>query len=96
MFEKVIIQRSNEQNGEDAGVYNFTLELSSKVFKNEYIKITPPESIIINPGGDQCKGIRLLQDQLSCTLQDQSLYIRITPQDVEGVDFFAAGQLLAF
>ena len=68
MFEKVIIQRSNEENGADSGVYNFTMQVSSKVKKNEYIKITPPDSIIINPGGDQCKGTRLLSESLSCTL----------------------------
>ena len=68
MFEIVIIQRSNEENGADTGVYNFTVGLSSKVMKNEYIKITPPESVVINPGGDQCKGTRLLSETLSCTL----------------------------
>ena len=53
MFKKAIIKRSNEVNGEDTGVYNFTLQFSSIVYKNEYIKITPPPSVIINPGGGE-------------------------------------------
>ena len=79
MFSKVIIQRTNVENGADGGVYTFTIQLSSKVSKNEYIKITPPDSITINPGGDQCKGTRNLQESLSCTLQDSSLYLLIIP-----------------
>ena len=56
-FNKAIIMRTNEQNGVGDGYYNFTLQFSTEVKKNEYIKITPPEDIIINPSGDQCKGI---------------------------------------
>lgn len=50
-FNKVVVQRTNETNGDDTGRYNFTLEFSSTVFKNEYIKITPPQDVIISPGG---------------------------------------------
>ena len=51
-FSKVVIMRTNEQNGVGQGHYNFTMQLSSEVLKNEYIKITPPKAIEISPSGD--------------------------------------------
>lgn len=46
------IKRSNETNGDNTGYFNFTVQLSSRVYKNEYFKITPPTGINILPGGD--------------------------------------------
>ena len=46
------IKRSNETNGDNTGYFNFTVQLSSRVYKNEYFKITPPAGINILPGGD--------------------------------------------
>ena len=50
-FSKVVIQRTNQTNGDDSGRYNFTLQFSSVVNRNEYVKIVPPKDVIINPGG---------------------------------------------
>jgi len=60
MFRKAVIKRNNEVNGE-TGTYNFTLQLSSRVFKKEYIKLTPPDNLKITVAMDnQCVGLRLL------------------------------------
>jgi hypothetical protein len=59
-FTKTIISRTNEVNGDNMGAYNFTLQLSSEVFKNEYAKITPPRGITIKSGKDQCEGFEPL------------------------------------
>jgi hypothetical protein len=48
-FNRAIIRRSNEVNGINSGHYNFTVSLSSRVYKDEYIKITPPEGIELIP-----------------------------------------------
>jgi hypothetical protein len=51
-FKIATIKRSNETNGDMTGYFNFTVQLSSEVRKNEYFKITPPTGIEIQPGGD--------------------------------------------
>jgi hypothetical protein len=50
-FQNAVLKRSNETNGDSSGLYNFTLQLSSAVNANEYIKIRPPVGVVINPGG---------------------------------------------
>jgi hypothetical protein len=67
-------------NGNDSGVYNFTLQFSSTIYKNEYVQISPPSQITILPGGaNQCTGIRLLQQMLACTIIQGSLFVLIVP-----------------
>jgi hypothetical protein len=68
-FQLSVVKRTNETNGADTGVYNFTLQFSSIVYRYEYIKITPPEDILINPGGvGQCVGTRKLASTLACSI----------------------------
>lgn len=63
--------------------------------KNEYFKITPPDGIEIQPGGDQCSSFAPLQSSLSCTLSKGSLYILILFNDLT-VDSLEAGTFLTF
>lgn len=63
--------------------------------KNEYVKITPPESVTITPGGDQCSGLKLLSDNLGCTMKDRSLYVLLIPSDVDQ-KYFEPGQIIQF
>lgn len=64
------------------------MQFSSVVNQNEYIKITPPENVIINPGGaGQCTGTRLLAKSLACSILDGSLYVLIDPLDEDSTSF---------
>jgi hypothetical protein len=93
MFTKAVIKRDNEVNGE-FGTYNFTLQFSSRVFKKEYIKLTPPDTISITIGMDnQCVGLRLLSPSLTCTIIDGSLYVLIMPANAT-VNYFEPGAIV--
>ena len=94
-FSIANIKRSNETNGDMTGYYNFTVQLSTKVYKNEYFKIMPPTGVEILPGGDQCSSFAPLQQSLSCTLSNKSLYIMILPDDLS-IDYFEAETFLTF
>lgn len=51
-FERVLVKRSSEVNGATNVTYEFTLVLSLPVYKNEFIKISPPSSIVIQSTRD--------------------------------------------
>lgn len=46
--------RSSQTNGVGNVTYDFTLNTTLPVYKGEYIKITPPSSIQIQSGKNQC------------------------------------------
>lgn len=94
-FSIVNIKRSSETNGDNSGYFNFTVQLSSRVFKNEYFKITPPTGVEILPVGEQCTSYKPLQQMLSCTLSNESLYILILPSDLSK-DYIDSGEFLTF
>ena len=82
-FEKIGIAKTSYANGDSSGNYIFTVMFSSIVRKDEYLMITPPPSVTILPGQeDQCWGLRNLAKQLSCTISDSSIYVRLIPKDV--------------
>ena len=81
-FEKVGIAKTNYQNGDSTGDYIFTVMFSSIVNQDEYLMITPPPSVTILPAPDQCMGLRNLSKQLSCTISESSIYVRLIPKDV--------------
>ena len=92
----MVIKRTNETNGADTGLYNFTLQFSSVVNKNEYIKITPPGNVVIYPGGSgQCSGTRGLTSLLACSIIDGSLYVLIDPE-ATGQTQFNPGDIVQF
>ena len=67
-------------NGDDSGFYIFTIEFSTTVNVNEYIKITPPSVITISPTSEQCQGLTSnLAPILSCTISETSIYLRLFP-----------------
>ena len=73
-------------NGDDSGVYVFNVQFSTIIEVNEYIKIEPPSNVVITPSAEQCKGIENLAPILSCTISDQSIYVRLFPEDPEDED----------
>lgn len=81
-FKKVGIAKTSYANGDSSGNYIFTVMFSSIVNKDEYLMITPPPSVTILPAQDQCMGLRNLSKQLSCTISDSSIYVRLIPKDV--------------
>lgn len=86
------MSRTDESNGSENGLYSFTFQFSTRVFKNEFLKITPPPSITINPEANQCKGIRNLSPIVSCTIKNRSIYAQLVPLDNK--EFFEMGQIL--
>lgn len=48
-FRNINIRRTSLANGDDSGLYIFTLQFSTVVFANEYLKITPPASVSVAP-----------------------------------------------
>lgn len=82
-------------NGNLNTTYEFVLIISLPVFKNEYVKITPPSSVKIKSAKDQCKGLVNLSPVLSCSVNNQSLFVTITPVDATQTRL-EAGSLLHF
>ena len=48
-FENVGISRTSQANGDNTGYYVFTIRFSTVINMNEYVKITPPEAIVVTP-----------------------------------------------
>ena len=94
-FLDASISRGNSVNGAMDN-YNFSVVLPTGVFRNEYLKISPPPLVTINSVENQCKGLSPnLSPLLSCSIQDGSLYILLTPADDYDGDVLFAGELLA-
>lgn len=79
-------------NGDSTGRYIFTLQFSSVVKMDEFIKITPPPTVTITPDADQCLGLAGLSSVLACTISDRSIYVRLTPEDVVKKQQWEAGE----
>jgi hypothetical protein len=100
-FNRAIIRRSNEVNGINSGHYNFTVSLSSRVYKNEYIKITPPEGVELIPTNEQCVGFEPLADLLACSPfrhsddDRDSLYVMLMPLESD-LEYFEQDSELIF
>ena len=63
----------------------------------EYVKITPPDRVVITPAGNQCKGISSnLSQALSCTISDTSVYVRLNPKDVTTQTTWSSGDEVQF
>lgn len=81
-FQNIGITRTSAANGDSTGTYVFTIQFSTTVKMNEYIKIQPPASVTVTPDNDQCRGIENLSPVLSCTISKQSIYLRLVPANV--------------
>lgn len=68
-------------NGDNTGYYVFTLQFSTTINMGEYVKITPPERVVVTPDDDQCMGITNVSTALTCTISDTSVYVRLNPVD---------------
>jgi hypothetical protein len=75
--------------------------LSSRVYKNEYIKITPPEGVELIPTNEQCVGFEPLADLLACSpfrhIDDDrdSLYVMLMPLESD-LEYFEQDSELIF
>lgn len=70
------MDRASTINGETT-TYTFTITLSNIIYTGDYIQIVFPSSISVNSVVNQCKGITNLNSLLTCSLQNNSIFISV-------------------